>query len=79
MTVGIGGAGLFSDGKFSFFPSSTELWTTLQLHPRALTAAYNNMSKCLSDLGMEVPSIPPLVDHTDTKVPDCMEDCITTR
>lgn len=23
---GVGGAGLFSDGKFSFFPSSTDLW-----------------------------------------------------
>jgi len=23
---GIGGAGLYSDGKLSFFPSSTELW-----------------------------------------------------
>jgi hypothetical protein len=26
MTQGIGGAGLFSDGKFSFYPSSTNLW-----------------------------------------------------
>ena len=26
-TTGDGGAGLFSDGKFSFFPSATALWT----------------------------------------------------
>ena len=24
---GVGGAGLFSDGKFSFYPSATRLWT----------------------------------------------------
>jgi hypothetical protein len=77
MTVGIGDAGLFSNGKFSFFPSSTELWTTLQVHPHALTAAYKNMSKCLSDLGMEVPSMPLVLD-TDTKVRDCIGDCIDT-
>lgn len=35
MTRGHGGAGLFSDGKFSFFPSATELWMlpgTRELH-----------------------------------------------
>ena len=24
--AGVGGAGLFSDGKFSFFPSGTNIW-----------------------------------------------------
>lgn len=26
-TTGVGGAGLYSDGKFSYWPSATELWT----------------------------------------------------
>ncbi len=39
VSSGVGGAGLFSDGKFSFFPSATNLW---KLEPRqVLVASYN--------------------------------------
>lgn len=36
LTTGVGGCGLYSDGKFSFFPSATQLW---QLRTRAALAA----------------------------------------
>lgn len=50
---GVGGAGLYSDGKFSFYPSATHLWS---LQPgRTLLASYEKTAKLLAGLGMEVP------------------------
>jgi hypothetical protein len=47
---GVGGAGLFSDGKFSFYPSATRLW---QLQPQAhLKLAYAWVSETLRDLAL---------------------------
>ncbi|MDI1449755.1 NAD(P)-binding protein [Polyangium sp. 6x1] len=56
MTHGHGGAGLFSDGKFSFFPSATELWTL----PRAsdLRAAYEWVCSILRSSGLDTPPFP---------------------
>jgi len=56
MTHGHGGAGLFSDGKFSFFPSASELWTL----PRAaeLRAAYEWTSELLGSRGLDTPPFP---------------------
>jgi uncharacterized FAD-dependent dehydrogenase len=34
---GIGGAGLFSDGKFSFYPSATWLWKKLEADPLSIS------------------------------------------
>jgi uncharacterized FAD-dependent dehydrogenase len=55
-THGHGGAGLFSDGKFSFFPSATELWTL----PREtdLRAAYDWACRLLSSAGLDTPPFP---------------------
>jgi len=58
VTSGIGGAGLFSDGKFSFFPSATNLW---RLSPRrALAASYDWYQRLLRDLPWAelVPKLP---------------------
>lgn len=53
VTQGIGGAGLFSDGKFSFFPSSTRLW---QLPNQALLkAAYEETVALLREYGLSPP------------------------
>jgi uncharacterized protein len=53
---GIGGAGLFSDGKYSFFPSATALWS---VQPKRLLAlAYAWLENTLSDAGMTVPPFP---------------------
>lgn len=55
---GVGGAGLFSDGKFSFFPSATALWAL----PDAvrLLDAYRAVGEMLSNLGLHVPAPPEL-------------------
>lgn len=52
---GIGGAGLFSDGKFSFFPSGTHLYT---LSDRArLHDAYGVIERQLAEVGIPAPSL----------------------
>lgn len=53
---GIGGAGLFSDGKFSFFPSATKLWTLPR--PAHLEAAYSAVCSRLSRYGISPPPFP---------------------
>ena len=57
MTRGHGGAGLFSDGKFSFFPSASELWAL----PRSadLRAAYAWTCELLGSYGLDTPPFPP--------------------
>lgn len=53
---GIGGAGLFSDGKFSFHPSATALW---RCEPRSeLRHAYNCIAGLLAEHGMTPPPFP---------------------
>ncbi|WP_156325826.1 FAD-dependent oxidoreductase [Nonomuraea sp. SBT364] len=56
ITRGHGGAGLFSDGKFSFFPSASELWTL----PRTedLRAAYDWTCHVLASYGVDTPPFP---------------------
>ncbi len=53
---GVGGAGLYSDGKFSFFPSATRLWS-LADRP-ALEAAYAWVEGLLRPHGVRVPPFP---------------------
>jgi uncharacterized FAD-dependent dehydrogenase len=52
---GVGGAGLFSDGKFSFWPSGTRLW---RLDPDLLQQAYDWFRGQLSFLQTPVPALP---------------------
>ncbi|HEV2403349.1 MAG TPA: NAD(P)-binding protein [Candidatus Saccharimonadales bacterium] len=63
-TQGIGGAGLFSDGKFSFFPSSTRLWQLPD--DELLKRAYVKVAALLGEYGL---SAPPFrlnnIDHRD--------------
>jgi uncharacterized protein len=53
---GIGGAGLFSDGKFSFFPSGTHLYQLS--NSSRLRAAYAETANVLRDAGIESPEFP---------------------
>lgn len=55
---GIGGAGLFSDGKFSFFPSGTHLYNLE--NPARLHQAYGAIQSQLTQVGI---SAPPLTDE----------------
>lgn len=55
-TRGHGGAGLYSDGKFSFFPSATELW---ELPERAaLKYGYRWTCDVLNRAGLDTPPFP---------------------
>ena len=55
---GVGGAGLFSDGKFSFYPSATKLW---ELEPEGdLHDAYRRVCEIVGDHGV---AAPPFPDH----------------
>lgn len=56
MTHGHGGAGLFSDGKFSFFPSATALWELPNKDD--LRAAYDWTCKTLEEKGLKTPPFP---------------------
>jgi uncharacterized FAD-dependent dehydrogenase len=59
-TAGIGGAGLFSDGKFSFFPSASRLWGLP--HTADLLAAYDWTSAVLRGAGLQAPPFPVAPD-----------------
>jgi len=56
MTHGHGGAGLFSDGKFSFFPSATALWSLPNTD--ALKEAYSWTCDVLENKGLKTPPFP---------------------
>jgi uncharacterized FAD-dependent dehydrogenase len=55
---GYGGAGLFSDGKFSFFPSASELWNLP--NTSELRKSYAWVKTILENCGMKVPDYPEL-------------------
>lgn len=60
LVTGVGGAGLYSDGKFSFAPSATSLW---RLEPReGLREAYGWMAGLLRSHGMDCPPFPGQVE-----------------
>ena len=51
LICGVGGAGLWSDGKFSFFPSATALWALPDRHGRAGPQQTRQRSGASSDNG----------------------------
>ena len=53
---GVGGAGLFSDGKHSFYPASTELWRLGDA--RGLARAYERTREVLARHGVRGPPFP---------------------
>jgi uncharacterized FAD-dependent dehydrogenase len=58
IAAGVGGAGLFSDGKFSFYPSATDLW---KLRPESdLREAYSWVQALLRVHGLSPPDFPDL-------------------
>lgn len=54
ISTGIGGGGLFSDGKLSFPPSATNLWLLLQ--HADLKNAYHYLAELLGHCGINIPS-----------------------
>src|SRR5690606_23141324 len=57
LATGVGGAGLFSDGKFSFYPSATHLW---QLAPvEGMHAACAWLANELAETGWPIAGLLP--------------------
>ena len=56
---GVGGAGLFSDGKHSFHPASTELWRLGDT--RGLARAYARTCEVLARHGVVAPAFPEVL------------------
>lgn len=54
---GIGGAGLYSDGKLSFYPSATELW---KLEERDLHDAYLYFKEFMGNFSIDVGDYPDI-------------------
>jgi uncharacterized FAD-dependent dehydrogenase len=58
VVCGVGGAGLYSDGKFSFYPSATALWSIQPAHE--LLAGYGWLGELLTAEGLRVPDFPKI-------------------
>jgi phosphomevalonate kinase len=56
--VGVGGAGLFSDGKLSDFPAGTQVW---KLNRKYLSPVYQELMKCISKYH-------PIIDSFDASI-----------
>jgi uncharacterized protein len=57
LVTGAGGAGLYSDGKFSFFPSASRLW---ELEPAVgVREAYAWVAELLAERKILAPRLPP--------------------
>jgi uncharacterized protein len=68
---GVGGAGLFSDGKFSFFPSATHLWTLID--QKCLVRSYAWFAETVRSFGIDAPPFPDM-STIITKAPDQRHD-----
>src|SRR4051812_13929822 len=59
---GVGGAGLYSDGKFSFFPSASALWRLRDSD--TLRESYRHIANLLADIGITAPPFPDVPQET---------------
>ena len=59
---GIGGAGLYSDGKLSLYPSATNLW---HLDDKALRDAYFEFKEFIGDFSVDIGDFPEIQDETE--------------
>lgn len=55
LTNGIGGAGLFSDGKFSWFPAGNEIW---KYDKKYMLECYDDLKIIFNELGITIPEYP---------------------
>ena len=66
LVTGVGGAGLYSDGKLSYSPSASALWALLP--ERMLRMAYDWLACLVSDFFDHVPPFPFAQDEPGTSV-----------
>ena len=57
---GVGGVGLFSDGKFSWYPSGTKIWN---LEKTRNNKSYNFLKKILSPFIKDIPNFPDVQEE----------------
>jgi uncharacterized FAD-dependent dehydrogenase len=67
LVQGIGGAGLYSDGKFSFFPSATQLWRLE--YPAILQKSFHWLQEVVSPFGLTVPPLDGGTLFAESSVP----------
>jgi hypothetical protein len=67
VTAGVGGAGLYSDGKFSFYPAAGELWRLPD--GGRLLRSYAWVRSLLGDAGQEAPAFPEEPHAVDLRSP----------
>lgn len=60
---GVGGSGLFSDGKLSYYPSSHAMWALPSKH--ILEAGFNWLHALISDMVSPMPSFPKMSFSVD--------------
>lgn len=65
---GVGGAGLYSDGKFSFYPSASALWRLRD--ETLLKEAYGWCTDVLQGQGLSAPPFPDLSSSSEGVRPD---------
>lgn len=62
-TMGLGGAGLYSDGKFSFYPCGTKVWNLKD--KTLLVRSYDMLSKLFLDaIGLQIPACEILKENS---------------
>ncbi len=66
---GVGGGGLYSDGKLSFSPSGTNLY---KLDSQLLEKSYNFLVELLDNLSINIPSLKELKKHEVDTNSDCL-------
>lgn len=59
---GVGGAGLYSDGKLSLYPSATKLW---QLDDKALRDAYSVFKGFIGDFSVDIGDFPEIQNKVE--------------
>lgn len=62
---GVGGAGLYSDGKLSYYPSSHALWSLPS--ESILRNAFNYIHNLISDFSKDFPKFPDII-HSASEV-----------
>ena len=62
MTIGIGGAGLYSDGKFSFFPAGEKIW---QYDSSQIHLSYNDLKTVMNSVMVGISDIPSKDDYNE--------------
>jgi len=74
---GVGGAGLYSDGKLSYYPSSHALWSLPS--ESILRNAFNYIHNLISDFSKNFPKFPDIIHNTREIIRNIENDYIAKK